>query len=68
MVLANTASVIAGIACLAIAVSILWKVKPREGRAPSSWMETEQRETVVALGTLTLLVFGIALVATGVLV
>jgi hypothetical protein len=59
--------IVAGIVCLAISVSIMPNLRPREGKPRSAWLKTEARETAAALGMFTLFVFGAALLAKGVL-
>jgi hypothetical protein len=65
MVLASTTFIVAGIVCLAVAVSMVRRLRLREGKPASPWMATDRRETAAALGIVTLLVFGIALLAKG---
>jgi hypothetical protein len=65
MVLQNATLVGSGLACLSFAGFVLYSVLPREGRPESVWTKTEMRSTLFALGLVTTVIFGIALVVRG---
>lgn len=52
-----------GLICLALSGALMFRMMPREGRAPSRRMETDVSETGMALTQFILLVAGLALIA-----
>lgn len=58
--------VIAGVACLALAVLALRGLLPRPGRPASTWTDTEVKASAVALSLLVLLLAGAGLIVQGV--
>ena len=65
MVLQNATLIGSGLACLSLAGFVMYSVLPREGRPESVWTKTEMRSTILALGLVATVIFGIALVVRG---
>jgi hypothetical protein len=59
--------ILSGIVCLGASALAMYAVAPREGKPPSFWTKTETRSTTVTLLLLVLVVFGIGLLAKGIL-
>lgn len=59
----HIALALAGIACLAISVTMVVRLKARPGRPPSPWVSTDTRASASAMAVLSLGLLGITLVA-----
>lgn len=67
MLATHVLSMIGGAACLLFAFWALRNLPPREGEAPSAWIRTELRASVVAIGLLVLMLAGLAFLLQGAL-
>jgi len=65
MVLTSAVLILAGIACICLSSYALYAVSPKDGKPPTFWTKTEARSTALALGLVTLFVFGGGLVLKG---
>ena len=61
MNLATVILALVGITCLLLSGFMMYRSVPREGQPTWSWINTETRETTVALVQFALLVAGVAL-------
>jgi len=67
MILTHASLILAGIACVSLSSYLLYVAVPRHGRPVPQWTASETRSTLLALGIVTLFVFGGGLVLKGIL-
>jgi len=63
----NLSLIVAGVVCVFLSGFAVRQLRPREGRGDSVWTRSETRATMVALGLLTLFVFGAGMILKGAL-
>ncbi len=63
----NAVLIVTGVVCVTLSGFAVRQLRPREGRPESVWTRGENRATLVALGLLTLFVFGAGMILKGAL-
>jgi hypothetical protein len=58
--------IISGVLCLFLVGFAFYKLRPQEGHAPSAWVSSDFRGSVVAMGLLVLVIIGVSLLIKGI--
>lgn len=67
MTSATTTLIISGALCLSLCVLMMYRLKARNGKPPSPWINSDFRASTVAIVWIFLLLAGITLIAKGLL-